>query len=172
MDDLVFRRAEPADADALADVFVEGMATYRSFAGPDFEPGDPIEVALGYAMRLRDPDFWCLLAALPGSGLVVGDTSFMPATKHQVRVDDPTLAQLTNLFVRERMWGTGLAARLHAASVMEAGERGFTQMRLFTPVLQERARRFYEREGWSVAGEPFFEAKFGLDLIEYRRSLG
>ena len=171
MDELVFREAGQADADALADVLVEGMATYRSFAGDDFDPGDRLEVALGFAMRLRDPDFWCLLAELPGGGPVVGETSFMPAVKHQMAADDPALAHFTNLFVRERMWGTGLGTRLHAASVAEAAARGFTAMRLFTPVLHGRARRFYEREGWSVAAEPFFEPKFGFELVEYRRKL-
>jgi hypothetical protein len=41
-------------------------------------------------------------------------------------------------------------------------------MRLFTPVAQARARRFYEREGWRPRGEEFHVAALGLVLIEYR----
>jgi hypothetical protein len=44
-------------------------------------------------------------------------------------------------------------------------------MRLFTPVGQARARRFYEREGWAVSGESFCDPGFGLQLIEYHRPL-
>jgi hypothetical protein len=53
----------------------------------------------------------------------------------------------------------------------EAARRGFPTIRLFTPVGQARARRFYEREGWEERGEPF-DAPLGLSLIEYRRELG
>jgi hypothetical protein len=60
---------------------------------------------------------------------------------------------------------------LHARALDEAAHRGFTAMRLFTPAGQARARRFYEREGWKVAGEPFDDSEFGLALVEYRREL-
>ena len=43
-------------------------------------------------------------------------------------------------------------------------------MRLFVPVGQARARRFYTREGFVVVGEPF-EFGLGLPVIEYQRSL-
>jgi len=42
-------------------------------------------------------------------------------------------------------------------------------MRLFTPAGHGRARRFYEREGWTAAGPPTDENAFGMALIEYRR---
>jgi hypothetical protein len=49
--------------------------------------------------------------------------------------------------------------------------RGFTAMRLFTPADQARARRFYEREGWTVAGAPFTHEDLHLSMVEYRRVL-
>ena len=55
--------------------------------------------------------------------------------------------------------------------VGEAGIRGFREMRLFTPVGQSRARRFYEREGWCSVGDPFDERGFGMELLEYRRPI-
>jgi hypothetical protein len=45
-------------------------------------------------------------------------------------------------------------------------------MRLFTPADQARARRFYEREGWTLRAEPYFEAALGLDLVLSRDSSG
>jgi len=44
-------------------------------------------------------------------------------------------------------------------------------MRLFTPAGQRRARRFYEREGWTLVEAPRFEDAFGLDVAEYRLNL-
>ena len=86
-------------------------------------------------------------------------------------VDDPGLAHFRQLFVTRAHWGTGLATRLHAAALDEARLRGFTAMRLFTPAAQERARRFYEREGWALARPPAFEERIGLDIAEYHRAL-
>jgi hypothetical protein len=60
---------------------------------------------------------------------------------------------------------------LHTRALHAARERGFTAIRLFTPTGQARARRFYEREGWTVNGEPFCDPGFGLQLVEYHRSL-
>jgi hypothetical protein len=45
-------------------------------------------------------------------------------------------------------------------------------MRLFTPAEQQRARRFYEREGWSAVTEAYLEEPLGLEIVEYRRPLG
>ena len=61
-----------------------------------------------------------------------------------------------------------MATALNAAAVETAGERGFTEMRLFVAAGQARARRFYEREGWRAVGEPFFDPVPGLTLVEYR----
>jgi hypothetical protein len=36
---------------------------------------------------------------------------------------------------------------------------------------QARARRFYEREGWLPAGDPFDDPTPGLTMIEYRYRL-
>jgi hypothetical protein len=44
-------------------------------------------------------------------------------------------------------------------------------MRLHTPAEHARARRFYEREGWTLRGEPFDDDAFGMTIAEYRREL-
>jgi len=74
------------------------------------------------------------------------------------------------MFARPAHWGTGLAPDLLARAVVAARERGFTAMRLFTPAGQARARRFYEREGWSLVRE-FDDDRLGLRVAEYRREL-
>ena len=164
------RPATAADADALAEVVGEGFESYRSFAPPGWEPPDRLELALGLVMRLPDPGWWCLVAE--EGGVVVGQAAIMPAERHRRPDTDPALAHLLQLFVRRALWGTGLAVRLHAGALEEAARRGFTAIRLFTPADHARARRFYEREGWSAPADGVADSLAGLPIIELRRPLG
>jgi GNAT superfamily N-acetyltransferase len=75
------------------------------------------------------------------------------------------------LFLRPPWWGTGLAARLLAAAVEAALDRGHAEMRLHTPTGHARARAFYEREGWTATGERHYEPLLGLEVVEYCREL-
>jgi ribosomal protein S18 acetylase RimI-like enzyme len=65
----------------------------------------------------------------------------------------------------------GVASDLHRAALEAAGERGFTELRLFVAAGQARARRFYEREGWLSASEPLYDPVPRLTMIEYRYRL-
>jgi GNAT superfamily N-acetyltransferase len=163
------RPAVPRDAERIATVLTEGFESYRSIAPPGWEPPDP-QVELERLHRyLGSDDVWCLIAEEEGEA--AGHVAIMPARVHPRPSADERLAHFWQLFVREPWWGTGLATALHAEAVREAHERGFRSMRLFTPAAQARARRFYEREGWSAAGEPFDDIDFGMPLVEYRRAI-
>jgi ribosomal protein S18 acetylase RimI-like enzyme len=170
LDALVLRPATVGDAAALAAVLVEGFESYRSFAPEDWRGAPPVrDVAHDLAARLETPPVWCLMAE-QGSQ-VAGYVSLLPARDTRRPVDDPGLAHLWMLFVRAPWWGSGLASRLHAAACDAAQARGFTAMRLFTPAEQARARRFYEREGWTLADGPHVDRELGLSIVEYRRPL-
>jgi GNAT superfamily N-acetyltransferase len=164
-----FRNATEADAERLARTVIEGFEHYRAFAPAAWEP-PPLEDEIGVLHHLLpDPEVWCRFAEEDGE--IVGQVTFLPASRAAVRDDAPGLAHLRHLFVREDHWGTGLARELHAAALEEAQRRGFTAIRLFTPAGQARARRFYEREGWGPAGDAFHAAGPDLVIIEYRRAL-
>ena len=92
---------------------------------------------------------WGILAEVDGE--IAGHAAFVPASASGVPVDDPQLAHLWQLFVAPPYWGAGVATTLHDAAVRAAAGRGFTHMRLVTPADHGRARRFYEREGWTFA---------------------
>ena len=97
--------------------------------------------------------------------------SFIPAARHSFRAaPDPSLAHLGHLFVKPSYWGSGVATQLLGHAARAAAGRGFGVMRLFVPAGQARARRFYAREGFVAAGEPF-EFGLGLPVLEYQRSL-
>jgi GNAT superfamily N-acetyltransferase len=164
-----FRAATLADAEALAQGVVDGVEGYRAFAPPAWSPPRLASEIEHLHERLADEQVWCLVAEAGGE--VVGQITVLPAARAARSVDDePGLAHLSNIFVREDMWGSGLARELQAAGVEAARERGFTEMRLFVAAGQARARRFYEREGWVRVGEEFYDPVPGLVLLEYRRS--
>jgi predicted N-acetyltransferase YhbS len=163
------RPAAPRDAERIATVLTEGFESYRSFAPPEWEPPDPQAELKHLRAFLGNDEVWCLVAE--DGGEMAGHVAIMPVRIHPHPSHDDAMAQLWQLFVREPWWGSGLATELHAEAAREAGERGFTSMRLFTPAAQARARRFYEREGWTPAGAPFDLFDFGMPVVEYRRAI-
>ena len=169
-DEYALRPATAHDAERMVAITVEGFEGYRSFAPEGWKPPSASAEAERLVALLGDDHVWYLVAE--HDDRLVGHVGFLPADRLSfARVDDPALVHFRQLFVTRGHWGTGLARRLHAAAVDEARARGFTGMRLFTPGGQDRARRFYEREGWSLARAPAFDERIGLEIAEYRRAL-
>jgi diamine N-acetyltransferase len=165
-----FRRATPADAERIAAVTAQGFETYRSFAPAGWTPPSASRETERLLEMLGQDHVWYLAAQHEGQ--LVGHVGFLSADRLAFeQVADPGLVHFRQLFVTRGHWGTGLATRLHAAAIDEARARRFTAMRLFTPGGQQRARRFYEREGWQLARPPAFDERIGLEIAEYRRAL-
>jgi GNAT superfamily N-acetyltransferase len=167
--ELSIRHAIPQDALRLTDLVIEGFRTYRAFAPPGWVAPTFEEESRQVAATLVKPSAWCALASDDRG--VAGHVGWLAAAEARRPVSDPGLAHLWQLFVRRDWWGTGLATRLQAAALAAAVERGFTSMRLYTPAEHGRARRFYEREGWMLWGEPFDDDAFGMKIAQYRREL-
>ena len=162
------RDALPDDAGAIAAAVARGFDGYRSFAPAGWEP-PPVEREVELVrVTLSSRDTWCVIAERDGA--MAAHCLFAPAAIGTFATDEPGLAQLRGLFVEREWWGSGLALELHSMAIAEAAGRGWTAMRLFTPAGQARARRFYEREEWTLRGEPF-ELANGLPAVEYRRPL-
>jgi GNAT superfamily N-acetyltransferase len=164
---LSFRAGTPADAPVLARAVADGFEGYRAWAAPGWRPPD--EASPRGVRELRDrlatPGVWSRLA-LDG-GRVVGHVLFEPARTTPDWADlVPGVAHVAHVFVDEGWWGTGLAARLLAAAVVEARAQGYRAARLWTPEGQARARAFYAREGWQESGVTRFEPGLGLDIVE------
>ncbi len=156
------RPAEIADLDALLAINAEGFETYREFAPPGWEPPQFERIP---ELAIDERAAW-LLAEEDGEPL--GHVMFIPAALSGEPVDDPGLAHVMQVFVRRSHWGTPVARTLLAALVEEAVKRGYREMRLFTPAAQHRARRFYEREGWTLVRQ-MDETPLGFGVVEFRR---
>lgn len=165
----VLRRATVEDAERLARGILEGFEGYRAFAPEHWTPPPLEQELVSVTATLADPDGWGLLAE--DGGRLAGQTSFLPASRGRRPVEDPGLAHFRTLFVGREWWGSGLARTLHAAAIEEARRRGYTAMRLYTPALQARAQRFYEREGWRQAGPEIDDPALGMAIVEYRLAL-
>jgi diamine N-acetyltransferase len=164
------RVATPEDAEAILENGMAGIDTYREWAPTEWEP-----FATGLAdierlrARLADDEVWCLLA-LDGDELA-GHVSLSPITHEDPDHAPPGMINVWQMFVRRPWQGSGVAARLMAAAVAEAGRRGYRRLRLWTPEGAAQARRFYEREGWTHTGTVRRETDFGLPLVEYQREV-
>jgi GNAT superfamily N-acetyltransferase len=162
------RRAGAEDAALVSETLDEGFASYADWAPGWSNPTD--EAAPGrLARRLASPDVWALIA-LDGDD-VAGHVAVAEHSPSPVAAAPPGHAKLWQIFVRARWQGTGLATTLLREAEREAIGRGFLHMALWTPRDNMRARRFYEREGWSTSGREQEENPMGLPLVEYVREL-
>jgi GNAT superfamily N-acetyltransferase len=167
------RRATADDVDTLLAHVQAGFDSYREFApagwmAPDVRSNRGLTVEL-----LRDPGTWGLLA-IDGAD-PAGHVAFFAGRERREphspgdwwpRPVIPGLAHLWQLFVLPGWWGRGVAPLLHDAALVEMRARGYERGRLYTPTAHRRARRFYERRGWTAADESW-NSELGLELIEY-----
>ena len=163
MSEWSIRRGGPEDLETLLETARICLDTYVDFT-PGWTRPQAFDAANEERMPelLRSPGFFCLMAEANGDPVgqvMIGSRG------------EPGMAHLGQLFVRPVWWGTGVAKELHAGAVAHARETGFERIRLFTPRHHPRARRFYEREGWVLTGEPEYSEDLRLEIVEYRLDL-
>lgn len=149
----------------------EGFAGYREWAPsgwvpPDVGEGDPERFGAG----LKRPDVWFAVAC-DSVGSVVGHVALALSTHEDPGPPPSATVFVWQLFVRTAWHGRGVATSLMRAAVAEAGRRGFTTMVLWTLEGAGRARRFYEREGFTFTGHTNPRSDFGLPTVQYRRTI-
>jgi GNAT superfamily N-acetyltransferase len=84
-----------------------------------------------------------------------------------------TVGELWMINVLPSAWGRGFGRTLLAAATDELRAAGHTEAVLWVLDTNERARRFYERAGWSPDGAATVDASRGFALreVRYRRPL-
>lgn len=157
------RPATDADLEAIVTVYVEARRAAHRGVIPDEDLDRPIEDRL--------PDWRTVLDDRPGATLlcatrndeVVGFAWLGPA------FDIDEAGQLYLLFVTPEAWGSRVADALFDRAV-EVLRRDFEALVLWTLEANPGARRFYERQGWTLDGgrklSPFGSAS--LPEVRYR----
>jgi GNAT superfamily N-acetyltransferase len=164
------RIADPADAATLVATVGEAFDGYRAWAPAGWSPPEEGgEFTSRLAEALSRADVWCLVAE--SSGEPVGHVALSSTTYIQPEPAPPGMVNLWQLFVRPAWQGIGVASVLLQAAITEAEHRGFVRVRLWTPSGAVRARRFYEREGWTLTGDGRGESLLGLPIVEYARDV-
>ena len=145
-----------------------GLRTYAAFTPPGWQP--PVDVAVDdmIAERLALPRACALVADVgdepAGHVILLAASDRVCGRRPGARARHPGLRA-------RALWGSGVAAALHARMVEAAARPASPARCLFVLAAQSRARGFYEREGWSAAGPPAFEPALDIDVVEYRREL-
>jgi GNAT superfamily N-acetyltransferase len=164
---LVLRPVEPADAQAIATLVHRCFEEYEEFAPEGWRPPSATGAPARMEVALARPTTGGRVAVAEG-GAHAGHVLWIPAAdSERIAADAWEAGYLWQLFVEPAHRGTGVAAALLAAGTAAAREEGYEEMRLLTPKDHVRARRFYEREGWSDLGDWGVDPDLGLPLVEY-----
>ncbi len=164
------RPAAPSDAAEIAEAHVRAwQAAYRGLMPQDFLDGLDVERREAGWRRLLDgpTGFGVLVPVLDGR--VVGFASTGPS-----RDDAEGLAELYAINLHPDAWGHGAGSALLRAAEGEIARRGHHEAVLWVVPGNTRARRFYERHGWTSDGvERPIDVADGVSVPElrYRRAL-
>ena len=144
---LIYRQAGPGDAAALADV---GGKTFVETFGHLYSPQD-----LAAFMRIHTEESWTTELADPDLGILLVEEEGRPVAYAKVgprslpyRPDGPAM-ELRQFYVLKPWQGAGIAPRLMDWVLDEARRRKASEIYLSVFVDNHRARRFYERYGFT-----------------------
>lgn len=157
------RPAMRADAAALADIHISSwQGTYRGvFPDEYLDELDREGRTLWFAKRLRDGESILIEPDEAPQGFSWFGDPF-------AEEEDEGWAELYSIYVLPEAWGKGHGFRLLKAVETSASEIGYQRMFLWVLDRNERARRFYERQGWSLASQLKLEEIAGVQITEVR----
>jgi GNAT superfamily N-acetyltransferase len=156
------RWATAEDAEGIGRVQERGwQAAYRHlFPAEELDRGGFIHVDRWTERLVRPPTGWATFVA-EHDGEVTGFTSVGPSR------DERGIGELYAIYVDPQQWSTGAGRAL----IEQAEEhlRGFySEVTLWVLEDNPRARRFYERAGWTIDGGRKAEARWGVRAPEVR----
>jgi len=155
---MIFRCGVPEDLDALVAIQEAGAVASLGHIFPQDEYPFPREqIRKRWAAELADPATWVYVST-DDAGRITGFAAR--------RVDE-----LLHFGTALHTWGTGLADELHDA-LLSSFPATVSRYRLRVFAENRRARRFYEKLGWTSTGE-LTRSSFPpyAELVTYERSV-
>jgi ribosomal protein S18 acetylase RimI-like enzyme len=159
------RRARPGDAAAIAEVHARTWrAAYEHVFGSERLAAREPDVALWTRILANER---VEVSVAEAGGRIVAFVSVGPSR------DDDAEGELYAIYALPEAWGTGAGANLMQAGLDAMRSAGYRDAVLYVLDDNQRARRFYEREGWAPDGLTKRDEFLGLEVTEvrYRRSL-
>ncbi len=167
------RRASPEDAPAVA--LVAGASFLSTFAGI-LDGADIVahvarnSSAANFAAWSMDADSIVTIAEHPDGGAPVGYT--LVTTPDFPIETGPADVELRRIYTLPAAQGTGLGATLMATAIDDARAMGKTRLLLGVLGRNMRARAFYERQGFVVAGRrQYLVGRTSCDDVVYALTL-
>jgi ribosomal protein S18 acetylase RimI-like enzyme len=162
------REAEPADALEVAQVHVRSwQAAYRGLL-PDayLDALRPEERAARYTFGRASRDG-------PATFVAIQDEAIRGFATIRRSDSEREVGEVVALYVDPGCWGLGLGKRLIEEARRRLEERGFDEAILWVFAGNERAERFYRRDGWAREGARRLDEVWGItvDEVRYRRTL-
>jgi GNAT superfamily N-acetyltransferase len=168
------RDARRGDELAVAEVHVRSwQEAYRGLMPDDYlDALDPRDRAARYTFEASDPAAPRTVLAVAdeaGVEVVLGFTTFCPSRDE----DAAGLGEVVALYVDPDRHLGGAGRLLMVEARRRLREAGFAEAILWVLDGNERAARFYEREGWVADGAHRLEHPYGVvsNVSRYRRRL-
>jgi ribosomal protein S18 acetylase RimI-like enzyme len=160
------RRARASDAAAIAEVHARAWrAAYEHVFGAERLATRQPDVALW--TRILTNERVEVNVATADEDRIVAFVSVGPSR------DDDAEGELYAIYALPEAWGTGASPALMQVGVAALRAAGYRDAILYVLDDNPRARRFYEREGWTLDGGTKSDEFFGVEVVElrYRRLL-
>lgn len=162
----IIRRATEGDAPAIASVHVCSWKwAYRGIL-PDSYLDNLSTADRGkmHAERLADEgDTRTWIAER--DGMIVGFASTGPSRDPDALLGD---AEVGAIYLLEDAVGTGIGAAIFEHATTDLLARGYKRITLWVLTTNGRARRFYEKSGWTLEGSSKTETIGGVNVTEVR----
>ena len=166
MPTIQIRTAVPEDVQAVSRIQIESW--WSAFADilteqtlEDHLKEDAIEQM--YRHVLADERFHGLLLTLDGQPHAM---AFWSAAREE---QTPGLAELICIHSLKENWGKGYGSQLMERALAEMKAAGYREVLLWVFEQNLRARRFYEKFGFSLSGQQ--QNNLGANEIQYRKTL-
>lgn len=144
------RRAQDGEAQVIAKVHVASwQGAYRGLIPDEILDGLSVERrAQWWSQAIKDPEI-DVFVSLDEAGRIVGFASIQASRD----ADAPeATGELTTIYLLPEWWGRGRGRALLETCLDRARQRGFARVTLWVLDSNQRARRFYEKAGFTTDG--------------------
>jgi ribosomal protein S18 acetylase RimI-like enzyme len=162
---MLIRRAKKEDIDAITTIHVRTwQAAYKG------QMPDELLANLSYEKRRRT---WKKIIADPKSNLLVTEVDgqvrgFCGGGKSRDKDASKSVAEIYSIYLDHTFFGKGLGKALLKKMEKLLEEKGFDTATLWVLTTNEKARRFYEKQGYVLDGKEKTIQKDNFDFYEVR----